>query len=94
MSQEDKRKEKNILKNTTNEANDLFHKTVDTANKTVKSVSGEGGLVGKASDTASNVLKNSSDLGNNVVGKSVDTSGKFVKGAKDKVFRNKNKKSK
>ncbi|WP_245837319.1 hypothetical protein [Virgibacillus phasianinus] len=57
-------------------------------------MSGEGGLVGKASDTASNVLKNSSDLGNNVVGKSVDTSGKFVKGAKDKVFRNKNKKSK
>ncbi|MBP1940844.1 hypothetical protein J2Z26_000563 [Bacillus luteolus] len=68
-----------------------MHKTVDSANKIVKTVSGEGGLVGKAADTASNVLKNTSSFGNDVVGKTVDTSSKVIKGTTSKVFGNKKK---
>jgi hypothetical protein len=78
------------VKNTTNEANEVVHKTVDTANKIVKSVSGEGGLVGKAADASSNVIKNTSSLGNNVIGKTAETSSKVVKGAASKLFKSKN----
>ncbi|WP_078548526.1 hypothetical protein [Litchfieldia alkalitelluris] len=77
----------NILKHTSGQANELVHKTVDTANKVVKTVSGEGGLVGKVVDTSSDVLKNTSSFGNDVVGKTVDTTSNVLKGVSSKVLR-------
>ncbi|MFE8699863.1 hypothetical protein ACFYKX_04420 [Cytobacillus sp. FJAT-54145] len=91
ISDQNNRKSENIFKNTSNQANELVHKTVDSANKIVKTVSGEGGLVGKAADASSNVLKNTSSFGNEIVGKTVDTSSKVIKGAGNKVFGNKKK---
>ncbi|QPC47869.1 hypothetical protein [Mangrovibacillus cuniculi] len=79
------------MKNTANQANEFVHHTVDSANKVVKTISGEGGLIGKAADVSSNVLKNTSSFGNNVIGKTVDTSSKMVKGATNKVFGDKKK---
>ncbi|MCA1031581.1 hypothetical protein LCL95_11150 [Bacillus timonensis] len=93
-----KKNSENVLKHTSGKANDLVHKTVDTANKVVKSVSGEGGLVGKVTDTSADIIKNTSSFGNDVVGKTVDTTtktvkstSKAVKGAAEKVFRSKKK---
>lgn len=59
---------------------------MDSANNIVKSVSGEGGIVGKAADTSSNVLKNASNIGKGVVDKTVDTSSNAVNKTKSKLF--------
>lgn len=75
-----------FVKNTSNEVNELFHKTVDTANNIVKGVSGKGGLVGKVTDTSSNILKGTSSKANEMIGKSADTTGKMVKKTKNKFF--------
>jgi methyl-accepting chemotaxis protein len=84
-------KSKNVIKNVTDEANDLVHKTVDTSNKIVKSVSGEGGLVGKTADASSNVVKKVSDTGNDAINKTVDTTSKVTKGITKKIFSRKKK---
>lgn len=75
-----------FVKNTSNEVNELFHKTVDTANNIVKGVSGKGGLVGKVTDTSSNILKGTSSKANEMIGKSADTTGKMVQKTKNKFF--------
>jgi hypothetical protein len=77
------------VKSAANEVNEVVHKTVDTANKIVKSVSGEGGLVGKAADASSNVIKNTSSFGNDIIGKTTDKSSQVIKGAANKLFKNK-----
>ncbi|MED1205816.1 hypothetical protein [Heyndrickxia acidicola] len=77
----------NIFKHASNQANDLVHKTVDTANNVVKNVVGEGGLIGKVADTSSSILKNTSSFGNGMVGKTVDTTSKVVKGVSNKFKR-------
>ena len=63
--------------------------TADTANGIIKSVSGEGGLVGKVSDTSTDFVKNVSNAGNKAIGKTVDSAGKAVKGASNKLFKKK-----
>jgi ABC-type transporter Mla subunit MlaD len=85
MSNEKNNKD-NIIKSTTDEANDLLHKTVDTSNKIVKSVSGEGGLVGKTADASSRVIKSVSDTSNKAINKTVDSSSKVAKGISKKIF--------
>ncbi|MBM7660071.1 hypothetical protein JOC85_000838 [Bacillus mesophilus] len=77
------------MKNTSNHANDIVHKTVDTANNIVKSVSGEGGLVGKVTDSTADIVKNVSSTGNNVIGKTVDTTTKTFKDTTGKIFKRK-----
>jgi vacuolar-type H+-ATPase subunit H len=81
-----KKQNDNIIKNATDEANDLLHKTVDTSNNIVKSISGEGGLVGKATDASSKVIKNASDSSNKTINKTVDSTSKVAKGIKKKIF--------
>ncbi|UTE75965.1 hypothetical protein [Rossellomorea sp. KS-H15a] len=78
-----------LVKNTSKQASELLNKTADTANGIVKSVSGEGGLVGKVSDTSADFVKNVSSTGNKMVGKTVDTASKAIQGASNKLFKKK-----
>ncbi|WP_335870079.1 hypothetical protein [Bacillus sp. 2205SS5-2] len=63
--------------------------TADKANDIVKSVSGEGGIIGKVSDTSADLVKNVSKTGNDVVGKTVDSASNVFKGVKQKLTRKK-----
>ncbi|MFD2209674.1 hypothetical protein ACFSMW_08115 [Virgibacillus halophilus] len=55
----------------------------------VKSVSGEGGLVGKAADASGRVLKGTAKKANEVIGKTSEAPGKFYRNAKGH-FKHKN----
>ncbi|WP_059104744.1 hypothetical protein [Shouchella shacheensis] len=84
---ENKRKNGNFVKNTSQEATDLFGNTVDSAGRIIKSVSGEGGLVGKATDSSGKILKGTVGTTNKVVGKASEAPGKFyrnIRGQNDK----------
>jgi hypothetical protein len=52
------RDHENIFKHASNQANDLVHKTVDTASSILKNTSSFGNdMIGKTVDTTSNVVK-------------------------------------
>ncbi|KPL59907.1 hypothetical protein [Rossellomorea vietnamensis] len=89
MNEDKRNMSGDFVKNTSKQASELLNKTADTANGIIKSVSGEGGLVGKVSDTSADFVKNVSNTGNKMVGKTVDTASKAVKGASDKLFKKK-----
>ncbi|MCA1058534.1 hypothetical protein LCL96_06285 [Rossellomorea aquimaris] len=89
MNEDKRNTASDLVKNTSKQASELLNKTADTANGIIKSVSGEGGLVGKVSDTSTDFVKNVSNAGNKAIGKTVDSAGKAVKGASNKLFKKK-----
>lgn len=78
-----------LIKGISKEANEFVHHTVDTSGKIVKSISGDGGLVGKTVDSSGKIVKKISDTGNNVIGNTVDTSSKVFKNVSEKAFKKK-----
>lgn len=79
-------REDGFVKGVSKEANDFIHTTVDTSGKIIKSVTGEGGLIGKTVDSSGNIVKKASDKGSDAIGKTVDHSSKTFKSIKDKAF--------
>ncbi|MBY7144636.1 hypothetical protein KFZ56_16570 [Virgibacillus sp. NKC19-3] len=75
------REDDNLVKKTSKEVNDLFGHTVDTSGKIVKSISGEGGLVGKATDASGRILKGTAGKANDIIGKTSEAPGKFYRSA-------------
>ncbi|GAK02983.1 hypothetical protein JCM19037_1258 [Geomicrobium sp. JCM 19037] len=86
MSEENKhdhpKKKDNFVKNTSREVTDAFGNTVDSAGRIVKSVSGEGGLVGKATDTSGRILKGTAGKANQMIGKSSEAPGNLYRKAR------------
>ncbi|WP_226665482.1 hypothetical protein [Metabacillus litoralis] len=78
-----------LIKGVAKEANDFVHNTVDTSGKIVKSISGEGGLVGKTVDSSGRIVKKLSDTGNNAIDQTVETSSKVFKSVTGKAFKKK-----
>ncbi|WP_406945197.1 hypothetical protein ACJA3J_21175 [Halobacillus sp. SY10] len=78
-----------FVKGVSKEANDFIHNTVDTSGKIIKSITGEGGLIGKTVDSSGNIVKKASEKGSDVIGKTVDNSSKAFKSIKDKTFNRK-----
>lgn len=74
-----KKRDDNLFKKTSQEANDFFGHTVDTSGKIVKSISGEGGLVGKATDSSGRILKGVSGSANDIIGKTSEVPGKLFR---------------
>ncbi|ASN03813.1 hypothetical protein [Virgibacillus necropolis] len=91
MSNE-KKKNDNLVKRTSQEATDFFGHTVDTTGKIGKSISGEGGLVGKAFDSSGRILKGTAGTANNIIGKSSDLPGKYYRKATNREGNKRNKK--
>ncbi|MBM7603181.1 hypothetical protein JOC75_001151 [Metabacillus crassostreae] len=89
MSNSKEERNTGLIKGVAKEANDFVHNTVDTSGKIVKSVSGEGGLVGKTVDSSGRIVKKISDTGNNVIGQTVDSSSRVFKNVTDKAFKKK-----
>ncbi|MCA0984161.1 hypothetical protein LCL89_08910 [Halobacillus yeomjeoni] len=83
------RKEEGFIKGVSKEANDLIHNTVDTSGKILKSITVEGGLIGKTIDSSGNIVKKASEKGTDAIGKTIDTSSKAFKSIKDKTFNRK-----
>ncbi|REJ09872.1 hypothetical protein [Halobacillus trueperi] len=81
--------EDGFVKGVSKEANDFIHNTVDTSGKIIKSIAGEGGLIGKTVDSSGNIVKKASEKGSDVIGKTVDNSSKAFKSIKDKTFNRK-----
>jgi hypothetical protein len=81
-----KNKDDGFIKGVSKEANDFVHNTVDTSGKILKSITGEGGLIGKTIDSSGNIVKKASEKGSEAIGKTVDTSSKAFKNIKDKTF--------
>lgn len=69
----------NLIKKTSKEANDLFGHAVDSSGKIIKSVSGEGGVVGKATDASGNILKGTAGKANDIIGKTSEAPGKMYR---------------
>jgi hypothetical protein len=69
----------NFVKKTSGEVNNLVGHTIDSAGNIVKNISGEGGLVGKATDTSGKILKGTSNKVNDVIGKTSKAPGKLYK---------------
>lgn len=90
-NEQENKKDDGFVKGVSKEANDFIHNTVDTSGKIIKSVTGEGGLIGKTVDSSGNIVKKASEKGSDVVGKTVDNSSKAFKSIKDKAFNRKNK---
>ncbi|GEN53179.1 hypothetical protein [Halobacillus faecis] len=84
-----KKKDDGFVKGVSKEANDFIHNTVDTSGKIIKSITGEGGLIGKTVDSSGNIVKKASEKGSDVIGKTVDNSSKAFKSIKDKTFNRK-----
>lgn len=76
------KKEDNFIKNTAKEATDLFDHTVDSAGNIIKNVSGEGGLVGKATDASGKILKGAAGKANDVIGKTSEAPGNLYRKAR------------
>ncbi|WP_245833024.1 hypothetical protein [Oceanobacillus timonensis] len=72
----------NIIKKTSQEANKFFDHTVDTSGKIIKSISGEGGLVGKATDASGNILKGAAGKANDIIEKTSEAPGNLYKSVK------------
>ncbi|QAS52925.1 hypothetical protein [Halobacillus litoralis] len=85
------KKDDGFIKGISKEANDFIHNTVDTSGKIIKSITGEGGLVGKTVDSSGSIVKKVSEKGSDVIGKTVDNSSKTFKSIKEKTFNRKNK---
>ncbi|MYL50755.1 hypothetical protein GLV98_14770 [Halobacillus litoralis] len=83
------KKDDGFVKGVSKEANDFIHNTVDTSGKIIKSITGEGGLIGKTLDSSGNIVKKASEKGSDVIGKTVDNSSKAFKSIKDKTFNRK-----
>ncbi|MCP3031561.1 hypothetical protein LF817_09385 [Halobacillus sp. A1] len=81
--------EDGFVKGVSKEAKNVVDHTVDTSGKIIKSVTGEGGLVGKTVDSSGNIIKKASEKGSDVIGKTVDNSSKAFKSIKDKAFNRK-----
>lgn len=81
------RSEDNFVKKVSNEVTGLFNHAVDASGNIIKSVSGEGGLVGKTADTSGNVLKGIVGKGNQVIGATTDKSEELLKGAMHKIHK-------
>ncbi|WP_244445089.1 hypothetical protein [Oceanobacillus jeddahense] len=77
------KKDDNLIKKTSKEVNDLFGHTVDTSGKIIKSISGEGGLVGKATDASGKILKGTAGKANDIIGKTSEVPGKLYKSTTD-----------
>ncbi|QQK80146.1 hypothetical protein HUG20_09770 [Salicibibacter cibi] len=75
----------NFVKKTSKEATDLFGNTVDSAGRVIKSVSGEGGLVGKATDSSGKILKGTANKANDAIGKTSEAPGKFYRKARGRT---------
>ncbi|GGF14506.1 hypothetical protein GCM10010954_11410 [Halobacillus andaensis] len=83
------KKEDGFVKGVSKEAKDVVDHTVDTSGKIIKSITGEGGLIGKTIDSSGNIVKKASDKGSDVIGKTVYNSSKAFKSIKDKTFNRK-----
>jgi len=83
------KRDDNLIKKTSSEANDFFGNTVDTSGKIIKSISGEGGLVGKATDASGRILKGTAGKANEFIGKTSEAPGKFYRSATNWSKRNK-----
>ncbi|MYL69330.1 hypothetical protein GLW00_00625 [Halobacillus litoralis] len=83
------KKDDGFVKGVSKEANDFIHNTVDASGKIIKSITGEGGLIGKTVDSSGNIVKKASEKGSDVIGKTVDNSSKAFKSIKDKTFNRK-----
>ncbi len=79
---EQNKKKDNFIKSTSKEATDLFDHTVDSAGNIIKNVSGEGGLVGKATDASGRILKGAAGKANDVIGKTSEAPGKLYRKAR------------
>lgn len=86
---EQHQKNGNFIKSTSKEVNDFFGHTVDSAGRIIKTVSGEGGLVGKATDASGRILKGAAGKANDVIGKTSEVPGNFYKKARGTGNRNK-----
>ncbi|QQK76254.1 hypothetical protein HUG15_12270 [Salicibibacter cibarius] len=78
----------NFVKKTSKEATDLFGNTVDSAGRVIKSVSGEGGLVGKATDSSGKILKGTANKANDAIGKTSEAPGKLYRKARERTGKN------
>ncbi|WP_226582195.1 hypothetical protein [Halobacillus litoralis] len=85
------KKNDGFIKGVSKEANDFVHNTVDTSGKIIKSITGEGGLIGKTIDSSGNIVKKASEKGSGAIDKTVDTSSKAFKAIKNKAFNKKDK---
>jgi hypothetical protein len=75
------KKDDNFIKKTSGEVNNVVGHTIDSAGNIVKNISGEGGLVGKATDTSGKILKGTANKLNDAIGKTSEAPGKFYKTA-------------
>lgn len=80
--QQQHKKQDNFIKSTSKEATDLFDHTVDSAGNIIKNISGEGGLVGKATDASGRILKGSAGKANDVIGKTSEAPGNLYRKAR------------